>query len=1112
MSFMSASQHLKARLSGGEAGSSFASARTLLESRATAGGQAATGIQDVQPARPEKKPRVQRSTTGSSGSRGQQTLNFARKSREVQPQKAVDINADTMPIHPDTGLHKDMEVRSLLVGRQFHKDGGAALLVLAQDTLKSESDDPILLTVEREPSNQYDSNALLVSCSTSTGNSACGHVPKEQARLLSPLMDEGLVSLVARIAAQDVNERPAGSPLVLRLLVNIHAPKEHAERVLSKIASASNALISNTPRPLSKQSASSRGQNGIQCSLLMNFGQKRKQDACQAGTAQSAARLSFSIGATGIFPHVACHMSIRTIAAARAAAREWLLAVDCLQHTRYRSVVEGYIRGHGWALQRLWPQPQCTPHLLTSCILEEALKAVAAWERRRLDFQRVLDVMIRTRPCAMRLAEELCLDSDCGWSAIAIALLTCPSAERLRVARAALDCPGVQRDELRELLALLVICWGSRVGNEAHNVGARRLYADLLVCNRLCEDAGMKLPTQKLKFPGINLTEEQASILLRDVKAEEMMVISAFAGTGKTSTLRMYTSLRPHLKFLYICFNVSVREEAQRSFPSNVTCKNAHQLAFRACGFKFRHKLKDEIRTEDISMDAAFSGLVKLLPKGDGNHLELADACLVTLQNFLNSAATDITENHMPHPLPSILRNGALSAARICAFAQSLWQRMCDVSDSGLSMTHAGYLKLYSLSNPRLRYDCVLLDEAQDCNPAIAQIVALQSCARVLVGDKHQAIYGFLGAQDMMIAADKGAACSLPSAPTAVCRRQLTHSFRFGPNIADVANFLLHQLKGETYPLLGYGCAEGCLLPDPSQTSSNQGPLEGCPRPPFAYIARTNAAVIEMALRADEVGLDVFWVGGVNGYRMDLLCDLCLLAMGLRERAENPRIRSFQSIDAIRNFARRVDDRDLLARIKRVQASDASYLLSRLRCLKTKAEKLEQLGDSSAAAAAVVKSKSGAAVWLATVHKAKGLEWDTVMIADDFMSPEELTHEGSQFGESTRVQEVNALYVAVTRARRALQLPSEFAAAYMQHAEAAALVEPADVAAGGSCPFCGQPTLEVSNVGARGERRARLVSEASSRGLVMVGSVTLRQLCSSCAARAGACRIRQPKK
>ena len=102
-------------------------------------------------------------------------------------------------------------------------------------------------------------------------------------------------------------------------------------------------------------------------------------------------------------------------------------------------------------------------------------------------------------------------------------------------------------------------------------------------------------------------------------------------------------------------------------------------------------------------------------------------------------------------------------------------------------MTHAGYLKLWQLGRPRLfaKYDAVMLDEAQDCSPVIAHVVLAQKCPRIIVGDRHQAIYGFTGAKDAL-GAVTGAGVRV---------RRLCRCFRFGRRIASAANLLLAHVK-----------------------------------------------------------------------------------------------------------------------------------------------------------------------------------------------------------------------------------------------------------------------------------------------------------------------------
>jgi superfamily I DNA/RNA helicase len=63
---------------------------------------------------------------------------------------------------------------------------------------------------------------------------------------------------------------------------------------------------------------------------------------------------------------------------------------------------------------------------------------------------------------------------------------------------------------------------------------------------------------------------------------------------------------------------------------------------------------------------------------------------------------------------------------------------------------------------------------------------------------------------------------------------------------------------------------------------------------------------------------------------------------------------------------------------------------------------------------------------LATAHKAKGLEWPRVRLADDFPSLEELDALDQDgllcLTPEERDQELHLLYVAVTRARQQLEL------------------------------------------------------------------------------------------
>eukprot|EP00931_Biecheleriopsis_adriatica_P041309 TRINITY_DN23625_c0_g2_i4.p1 TRINITY_DN23625_c0_g2~~TRINITY_DN23625_c0_g2_i4.p1 ORF type:complete len:1101 (-),score=235.44 TRINITY_DN23625_c0_g2_i4:85-3351(-) len=1074
----------------------FQSARQLIQERQAQGQQA-----------PEKA-ETQASTgrgRGRAAGRGRQSIlcfapaadSVAAAAASVGSEKKAATSTDIVDLEEGSPAATKVELRSLLVGRQFHRLGNQQLIERSEAAAEGSLDLRVTLSVEREPRNQYDPLALLVR--TSQGE-PCGHLPKEHATLLSPLIDERAVLVSSATASsKQVIELSNGGFRALPLLLCLDfccAPGSkdmaNARVKLQELASS----VATIARPLKRKAESSSQSRGPQQrSLLTNFGRGLGMEALSSSSGVFGARVLLT---PSFLPELAKHLGIAALLAMQRVCRDLRCSVETLRHTRCRKAVERLVSSRlgdsaaataaAEALAALGDSGACgqaQAHDLTG-----ALQAVAAWVPSTLGFETVKQALSKLEAMPpWQLLERVARGS--GWLALAAAIWTASSTGRMRVIQAALACTPL--DELREMVALLVLIsashsWHSREQGEAsgarQSIGLQRLHRDLLACNRLLEEAGPKVTVVGLRMPGVHLTEEQSQIVVKSLAPTEMLLISAFAGTGKTSTLRMYALLRPHLQILYLCFNVSVREEAQRVFPKNVTCRSVHQLAYAACGYRFRQKLAaDELRAEDIMSLGVFSRLADARGRKRGSsdedamrHLEGVEACLATLKGFLNSADTCLTAKHLPHPAPGPLRDGNISEETVCDLAKELWRKMCEPDDGEVKMTHGGYLKLYSLSRPQLKCDLVMLDEAQDCNPAIACVVTSQSCARILVGDEHQAIYGFLGAQDML----KEQRLKSQEKSGLIIRRQLTRSFRFGQNVADLSNYLLRSFTAEARPLLGCGKQEGQLL----EPSGDTNDINGWPSPPFTYIARTNTKVLMQALCADEAGLSLEWVGGVKGYKLGLLRDLCNLALGKRECVESGRIKAFSSLNAVQIFAKRVEDRELAQRTDLVLRSNPDELLKRLQRLEAIAERREK-----------AQSAAKADVCLSTVHKAKGLEWDTVVVAEDFLDAGEEAQRLAQMGCDQPgvvgdVQELNMLYVALTRCKCRLQLPLSLARLYMPQAEAVTLATPSQ--GGSSCFACGQPL----------EDQARVPSRRSGPGSQQpcpVGSVSLRALCRSCA-------------
>ena len=213
-----------------------------------------------------------------------------------------------------------------------------------------------------------------------------------------------------------------------------------------------------------------------------------------------------------------------------------------------------------------------------------------------------------------------------------------------------------------------------------------------------------------------NTTPEQNAIIAWRGK---QLVVNAFAGTGKTTTLVQFVQANPESKMLYLAYNRAIRDEAEQKFPFNVECKTSHQLAWSHFGRHFRHQLTANLRITDVAR------------KLNTRHWPLARLALTGLNTFLCSAEPEPGIIHLP---AEDERHG-LSADEILGVVQVLWYEVSR-TESDFPITHDVYLKLFQLSGPSLasKWDTILFDEAQDANPVTSAFVLSQPCRIVLVG------------------------------------------------------------------------------------------------------------------------------------------------------------------------------------------------------------------------------------------------------------------------------------------------------------------------------------------------------------------------------------------
>jgi len=243
--------------------------------------------------------------------------------------------------------------------------------------------------------------------------------------------------------------------------------------------------------------------------------------------------------------------------------------------------------------------------------------------------------------------------------------------------------------------------------------------------------------------------EQEKIIDFINTKTEDLK-ISAFAGAGKTSTLKMIANNNPKKSFLYLAYNKDIQLSAEKSFPKNVYCVTYHALARKAMQIdksKYKDKLAIKIKQIEVINLLGLNNFRSYNPYHIIPHIKKA------VTNFKISSDLAINLNHIDlegimelNPVPS---EQELLCQFILEKAKKLWSIEVNVQ-SNFPIDHDTYVKMWHLSGAKIDVDFILFDEAQDANPVVLDIVMKQKTRKIYVGDHHQKIYAWRGAVNAM--------------------------------------------------------------------------------------------------------------------------------------------------------------------------------------------------------------------------------------------------------------------------------------------------------------------------------------------------------------------------
>lgn len=488
-------------------------------------------------------------------------------------------------------------------------------------------------------------------------------------------------------------------------------------------------------------------------------------------------------------------------------------------------------------------------------------------------------------------------------------------------------------------------------------------------------------------------TPEQAAIIAAASQPQSLMV-NALAGTGKTTTLVMLAKALGPQPALALAFNKKIKEELEKRFPSNFTVMTMNGLGHRAWSQAINKKkmLIDANKIGRITTEA-----LRPFPDSKSQWASIRTLVTMAMQRGLVPSHFQHAKSIIPDTPATWEQLDYELDANLTADERKLARRVLIESiEEGLkgciSYDDQIYLPVVFVS-PFPRFPVVLVDEAQDLSPL--NHAMLRKCAAgklIVVGDPRQAIYAFRGADHNSMTNLKTLRpewIELPlnttfRCPQLVVERQHHHApfYRAAPS----------NPTGSVHNLVGSGDWSWSTIESLSTGS-------------VAILCRNNAPLLSMAFKLLRQNIGVNMLGREIGKGLSALCHK------LSPDKTLP-IADFSALLAAwfeREYSKAEANED---------GSKMDAVTDKYECLRAVIDnkKPATVRDLASSLESLFAHDNGI-VTLATGHKAKGLEWDTVLHLDPWRIPSKWAKK-----EDEITQENNLRYVLETRTKHTLVL------------------------------------------------------------------------------------------
>lgn len=477
----------------------------------------------------------------------------------------------------------------------------------------------------------------------------------------------------------------------------------------------------------------------------------------------------------------------------------------------------------------------------------------------------------------------------------------------------------------------------------------------------------------------------QQNIFSEYRKSNSNIVISAVAGSGKTTTILELLRFVPHHKRVaFLAFNKSIVEELKDRAPAGIEVSTLHSLGCKAL---FRH-YNGKVEVNDWKSYRIAKTLSRrwrdIPPKKFDMYMynlsRIINYYRLTLQSS-HSAIENIIDFYGIDTIGNEVQHASEVLDALYEYNEDPFRH-----DSKFMIDFADMIYL-PVTKPEIvlnKYDEVFIDETQDMNACQQQLVKriIKNNGRfIAVGDPKQSIYGFMGADIHAYNNFKNQDNTI-ELPLSVC-------YRCGTNIVKRANTIYNNLESPDWQ------HEGEVIENGGFDDIQPGDIVVC---------RNNLPIVELYfsfiqeeipcyIKGSDIGKGIINLvksvqnnSSISGLIDALKARLSNIYMELVERGINEPVKHNKYV----SFNEKVDIIEIFS-------------------------KKYSLVETLVAAVERTFKEDGKGVVLMTIHKSKGLEADNVYFYMPSLLPSKYAVSAHEL-----IQEKNLEYVAMTRAKKKL--------------------------------------------------------------------------------------------